>query len=240
MAPKPFDSVCGALHLGENFHDLADAPWYADTVYPHFSEGEYRRRYDALRAAMRGQGLDCLIVPGSMNNGSMGYGMVWLSGHLDARALAQYVVFPLEGEPVLLCSMGGAHIWATRQASAVKDVRAAGGGKFGEAIVRRIGELGIANGTIGLVSANSEGRANEYLPANYYLEIKEKLPEAKIEFVPEILHPLMNIKSDEEISYVRKAGALCDRAVEAIRDRVAPGVAEFQLAASASFAPSSP
>ncbi len=235
MAPKPFDSVCSALHLGENFHDLADAPWYGDTVYPHFSEDEYRRRYNALRAAMREKGLDCLIVPGSMNNGSMGYGMVWLSGHLDSRALSQYVVFPLEGEPTLLCSMGGAHIWATRQASAVKDVRAAGG-KFGDAIVQRIKELDLGAGRIGLASANSEGRANEYLPANYYVEMKEKLPEARIEFVSEILHPLMNIKSEEERSYVRKAGALCDRAVEAIRDRVAPGVAEHQLAASASFA----
>ncbi|MDA1001011.1 MAG: M24 family metallopeptidase [bacterium] len=235
MANRSFASVSNALHLGENFHHLEDAPWYGDSVYPSFSETEYRRRHGALREAMRAQGLDCLIVPGSMNNASMGYGMVWLTGHLDARALAQYVVFPLEGEPTLLCSMGGAHIWATRKAVCVKNVRAASG-NFGNAMAECILGLDLARGRIGLASANSEGRANEYLPANYYLDLRKQLPEAELLFIPEILHPLMMIKSEEERAYVRKAGALCDRAIEAIAGRAAPGVAEYQLAASAAFA----
>ncbi|MEK6712052.1 MAG: Xaa-Pro peptidase family protein [Nitrospinota bacterium] len=236
MKGRPFAEVCSALHLGENFHHLADAPWYHDAVYPRFSDAEYRRRHEALKAAMREKGLDCLIVPGSMNNGSMGYGMMWLSGHMDPRALAQYVVFPLEGEPTLFCSMGGAHIWATRKWSVLKDVRAAGGGGFGKAMAARLKELGLANRAVGLCSANSEGRANEYLPANYYLELREMLPEAKLEFIPEILHPLMNIKSEEEAAYVRKAGGLCDRAIRAIAERARPGVTEYQLNASATFA----
>jgi len=236
MKGRPFADVCSALHLGENFHNLADAPWYQDAEYPSFSPAEYRRRHEALKAAMREKGYDCLIVPGSMNNGSMGYGLVWLSGHLDARALAQYVVFPLEGEPTLFCSMAGAHIWATRKWSAVRDVRAAGGGGFGKAMAARLKELGLGDGAIGLCSANSEGRSNEYLPANYYLEIKEALPGARLEFVPEILHPLLNIKSEEEQRFVRKAGELCDRAIRAIAERARPGLAEYQLNASATFA----
>ena len=208
MTGRPFDTVCDALHPGENFDNLEDAPWYGDAVYPSFSEAEYSRRREALRAAMREMGLDCLIVPGSMNNGSMGYGMVWLTGHLDARALAQYVVFPLEGEPTLICSMGGAHIWSTRKACAVKDVRAGGGGRFGKVMIERLRELGLADGTIGLASANSEGRANEYLPVNYYLELREALPEAKLELEQEMLAREVAIYADrcdisEELTRLR-------------------------------------
>ena len=38
--------------------------------------------------------------------------------------MANYVVFPLEGEPTLIYSMGGTHIEARRvESSAIKDVR---------------------------------------------------------------------------------------------------------------------
>ena len=50
---------------------------------------------EALREEMKAQGYDCLIVGGGSNLMSMWGGLVWLTGHMDHRTMAQYVVFPL-------------------------------------------------------------------------------------------------------------------------------------------------
>ena len=114
MGEFEFSKVCNALHVGKNFGTLEDAPWHQDAVYPQISPEEYGRRREALRGAMKELGLDCLIVGGSSNLMSMWGGVVWLTGHMDHRSVANYVVFPAKGEPVLLYPMSGTHIWAVR------------------------------------------------------------------------------------------------------------------------------
>ena len=52
---------------------------------------EYARRYAALRAKMREQRLDAIIVPGGPSHWSFGGGMLWLTGHWEWHALASYV-----------------------------------------------------------------------------------------------------------------------------------------------------
>lgn len=97
----------------------------------------------------------------------------------------------------------------------------------------RIKELGLEEGRIGLMSASSGGRAPEYLPVNYYFTIKEELPKAELLLVEKFFHELMFCHSEEEIRFIRKAGALLDRSLEAMAERSAAGVTEAQLAASA-------
>ncbi|MCB0154287.1 MAG: aminopeptidase P family protein, partial [Anaerolineae bacterium] len=201
-----------------------------------FSEGEYARRHQLTRDAMAARNLDCIIVPGSIHAMSMGQGLVWLTGHLDVRTAAHYVVVPLEGEPTLFCSMGGSHVEAVRQVVSVEDVRPGPGNRFGEFIATHLKEIGLARKRVGLINAMSERFGEEYLPANHYLALKEALPEAELVFVPEFFHELMYRHSDEEISFIRKAGALCDRALEAIIENARPGMTESQLAGLAAKA----
>ena len=68
--------------------------------------------------------------------------------------MANYVVFPIEGEPTLIYSMGGTHIEATRRESAIKDVRQSRGGRFAEVIIERIKELGLERGKIGILEVD--------------------------------------------------------------------------------------
>ena len=238
MGQYEFSKVSHALHVNKNFGNLEDSPWHRDAVYPRFSDAEYKRRHEALRGAMREKGLDCLIVGGSSNLMSIWGGVVWLSGHMDHRSVSNYVVFPLKGEPTLLYPMAGTHIWAVKQqAVGVKDVRSSrGAGGFGKAIAERLKELGLESGAIGFASINMEGWGPEFLPVNYYLDIQEACPKARLVLVPDIFHKLWYLKSKEELAFYRKSGELCDRAVEAIAKRAKPGVTERQLAASASFA----
>ena len=128
MPQYRFSEIKDRLDDWRVFNSMVDSPYYRDAVYEKFSATEYERRYQALRSKMRERGLDCVIVPGGPNHWSFGGGMLWLSGHWEWHAMANYVVFPLEGEPTLIYSMGGTHIEATRRESAIKDVRQSRGG----------------------------------------------------------------------------------------------------------------
>lgn len=231
-----FNQAGRELDKGQVYSNIRNTGWHAGAVYEKFSAAEFQRRYELTRAAMARRGLDCLIVPGSIHAMSMGQGMVWLTGHLDIRTMAHYVLFPRQGEPTLFCSMGGSHAEAVRQAVAIKDVRSAPGNDFGSVLAARLKELGHEGSTIGLMNVMSENFGVEYLPVNHYLTLKEALPDATLEFVPEFFHELMVLHSDEEMLFIRKAGELCDRALEAMAAQAKPGVTESQLAGSAAKA----
>ncbi|HZU06135.1 MAG TPA: Xaa-Pro peptidase family protein [Chloroflexota bacterium] len=229
-----FAEIADRLDDGRLFNSMIDSPYYRDAVYEQFSDAEYQRRYAALRALMRRRGLDCLIVPGGPNHWSFGAGMLWLSGHWEWHAIANYVVFPLDGEPTLVYSMGGTHAEAVRRASYIKDVRPSRLGRFAEVIAERIKELGLERGRIGLVEIDP--RFHDYLPVNQYHALRAALPEATFTFEPGVLHELVYRKSPEELACIRKAGELCTRAMEALAARCRPGVTEYQLKAAAAAA----
>jgi hypothetical protein len=117
--------------------------------WPKFSEAEYERRYDSLRAAMAERGLDCLVVfgmplffgtdPGAPN-------LIYLSAY--APGLQGYVVFPREGAPMMAIYVAS-HLANARRLSIIADVRA---GTDLPGLVRdRIDELGLAKARIGVV-----------------------------------------------------------------------------------------
>lgn len=234
MLNYPFSEIKERLDDWRVFNNMVESPYYRDAVYERFSQAEYERRYQALRAKMRERGLDCVIVPGGPNHWSFGAGMLWLSGHWEWHAMANYVVFPLQGEPTLIYSMGGTHIEATRRASAIKDVRQSRGGRFGEVMVERIKELGLERGKVGILEVDP--RFHDYMPVNQFNALREGLPKATFSFEPGWMHELVYKKSAEELQCIRKAGELCGAAMKALAARCRPGVTEYQLKAAAAAA----
>jgi Xaa-Pro aminopeptidase len=230
----PFSEIRNRLDDWRVFNNMVDSPYYRDAVYEQFSPAEYDRRYQALRKKMRSRGLDCVIVPGGPNHWSFGGGMLWLSGHWEWHAMANNVVFPLQGEPTLVYSMGGTHIEATRRESAIKDVRQSRGGRFAEVMVERIKELGLERGKIGILEIDP--RFHDYLPVNQYNALREALPNARFTFEPGFMHELVYKKSAEELQCIRKAGKLCEAAMKALAARCKSGVTEYQLKAAAAGA----
>src|SRR5205807_2029141 len=126
--PLPWDQLKSRLDENQPFNMMRGTPYYRDAVYEQFSAQEYARRYTAIRAKMREHKLDCVIVPGGPSHWSFGGGMLWLTGHWEWHAVANYVVVPLEGDPTLVYSMGGTHAEAVRRetAAALSDVRQRG------------------------------------------------------------------------------------------------------------------
>ena len=92
IGPQPWDQVRGKLDQSLPFANMRDTPYYRDCVWEQFSKAEYERRYKALRAKMREDKLDAVIVPGGPSHWSFGGGMLWLTGHWEWHALASYVL----------------------------------------------------------------------------------------------------------------------------------------------------
>ena len=235
-APLAWDELRVQLDANLPFNTMRGTPYYRDAVYEQFSKQEYARRYAAIREKMRAEALDCVIVPGGPSHWSFGGGMLWLTGHWEWHALCCYVLVPLAGEPTLIYSMGGTHCEAVRRetAAALADVRSSRGGRYAEVMVERIKELGLERGRIGLLEIDP--RHADYLPVNQYNVLREKLPDATLVFTHGWIHELLSIHSAEELDCVRKAGILCQRAMEAMAARAKPGVTEYELRAAAGAA----
>jgi Xaa-Pro dipeptidase len=231
-----WDKLRTALDDGKAFNRMYGTPYYRDAVYEQFSAAEYARRYAALRAKLAELGLDCAIVPGGPHHWSFGGGMLWLTGHWEWHSPAAYVVVPLDGEPVLVYGMGGTHIEAVRRetATALSDVRSSRGGRFGEVMAEVIREAGLQRGRIGLLELDP--RQGDHLPVNQYEALRRELPDAEFVFTRGIMHELLSVHSAEELDCIRRAGRLCQQAMEALVDRAAPGVTEAQLRAAAASA----
>jgi Xaa-Pro aminopeptidase len=236
IGPQPWEQVRTKLDQALPFANMRNTPYYRDAVYEQFSRKEYDRRYAAVRAKMREHKLDCLIVPGGPSHWSFGGGMLWLTGHWEWHALCCYVIVPLEGEPTLIYSMGGTHAEAVRRQVevVVKDVRHSRNGRYSDIMVERIRELKLERGRIGLMEIDP--RHNDYLPVNQYNVLTHNLPEAEFVFTKGFLHELLSIHSGEELDCVRKAGKLCEDAMNAMVARAKPGVKEYELRAAAGAA----
>jgi Xaa-Pro aminopeptidase len=94
--------------------------------------------------------------------------------------------------------------------------------------------LKLERGRIGLMEIDP--RHADYLPVNQYNVLRENLPEADIVFTQGLLHELLSIHSPEELDCIRKAGVLCQKAMEAMVARAKPGVKEYELRAAAGAA----
>ncbi|HXF87538.1 MAG TPA: Xaa-Pro peptidase family protein [Xanthobacteraceae bacterium] len=236
LGPQPWEVVRSKLDQSLPFANMRGTPYYRDAVYEQFSPAEYARRYAALREKMRAHRLDAIIVPGGPSHWSFGGGMLWLTGHWEWHALCCYVLVPLEGEPTLIYSMGGTHAEAVRRnvEVAVKDVRHSRNGRYAEVMVERLRELKLERGRIGLMEIDP--RHGDYLPVNQYNVLRESLPEVELVFTKGFLHDLLVVHSAEELACIRKAGKLCEAAMNAMVARARPGVKEYELRAAAGAA----
>jgi Xaa-Pro aminopeptidase len=234
MPNTPRKPIPVRLDNRAEFGRLSGTRYYEDAVYEKFSAAEMDRRYSAVREKMSRLELDALIVTGGPSHWSFGGGLRWLTNHWEWHAVSVYLLVPLEGDPTLVYSMGGTHIEAVRRAVVVDDVRPSRGGKFGQVLVERIWELGLTNARIGITDIDP--RFGDNIPENQYRALREGLPQADLQFVGEFFHEFFTRKSPEELECVRRAGELSDLAMQAIVERAAPGVTEYQLAAAAAAA----
>lgn len=201
---------------------------------PQLPLSERDRRWAAIRARMHAKRIDCLLVIG--NDLSFGLGMV------NVRYMSQiaarhggYLLFPLEGEPAGF--FGPPHMSIPTNPYAlgqdwVKDVQANRGIqpvlKALRERVRPLRKLGIVSGANRLQPDN--------IPHLVHKAIVESLSDIEIVDASGIIFDLRVIKSEDELDFLRRAGKLHEKVVQAMIDSAGPGVSEAEVYAAMTYA----
>lgn len=183
--------------------------------YPRFSDAEFARRYAAVRALMVEGNIAALIVYGTPRADAE---VSYLTNFLVSREAI--LIFPLKGEPTLFVQYFN-HLPNARKVAAIDDVRW-GGPDTIASVAENLRERGIGAARFGVVGA---------LPLNRYNQLWPLLRGAIFEdFTPRFLQ-LRQIKSEEEIAFLRRGAEFSDLAIQALEREVHPGMREVELTA---------
>lgn len=201
--------------------------WEYEWDVPKFPPEEGERRHRLIRQQMGLRNIDCLIIAGNSGN-FRGY-------QLDIRYVSNwaswfdpnYIVFPFEGEPLLLVFSPGhrALVESIGFIEARPYQRGRWGSDFAGSIVTRIKELGLEKGTLGITPMR-------WMSAQVYLGLKEQLPDAEFVDASDLIRQIRIIKSPAEMEFIRKAGECADKGFQAMLEVTRPGVKEAELAAA--------
>ena len=193
---------------------------------PAFTPAEYHARLAATRAAMAGQGIDTLLVTDPSN-------MAWLTGY-DGWSfyVHQGVILPPSGPP----------LWwgrAMDRAGAVRTVWMAEDSLHGyddgyvqnpdrhpmEDLSRRLHDLGLATGTLGVELDNY------YFTAAAYQSLLTHCAKARMTDATGLVNWRRAVKSETEIAYMRRAGAIVTAMHARIAEVARPGLPKNELVA---------
>src|SRR5215469_1738455 len=179
---------------------------------PVLSLAERDRRWANVRAVMRERGFDGLLVAGFRAREMY---ETYISDDYNEGC----VIFPLEGDPVVLT---WAYLrvmrarWSAERGNTlwVDDYRVATSG-MGVAEVLKEKRLGEAS--LGVVGLSSQAPTEIYgaIPANFWIELTTALPKARWTDISEEFSHLMLVKSEEELAQVRYAARAAEAACRA-------------------------
>jgi Xaa-Pro aminopeptidase len=182
-----------------------------DKLFPRFSDGEYNRRYRAIRDAMAKDNLDAILISGARGSSEVSY----LANYLPQSPC--WLIFPRQGDATVLVHFFN-HQPCAKAQSIVEDVRWYGPAAM-PTLVEEIKKRCWSTSKIGLVSM----RAMAY---GHVTELQRQFPAAQfVEFGPQFGH-IRLVRSEEELIYLRKSGYLTDLACQALENNLRPGLTE--------------
>jgi Xaa-Pro dipeptidase len=194
-------------------------------MYDRFSPEEMERRRGLACSLMDEHGLDALVLFGNSGvNRHNQANVFWLSNHLDLHHC--YLVLPRDGDASLLVGLAN-HVPNARE---VSDVPAIEWGGYDP--TEKVVPLLRGARRVGLVGVNAKFSMG--MPYAHHRRLADAVPELVDLTAP--FQRLRLVKSDEEIEWLRRAAALSDRAMLALRDEARPGMTEYELVAVAEHA----
>jgi Xaa-Pro dipeptidase len=183
-------------------------------LYPRFSEGEYARRYRAIREAMAKDGLDAILISGARGSSEIHY----LSNYLAQSPC--WLFFPREGAPAVFIHFFN-HQPCAKAQSIIRDIRWYGPAPI-PTLADTIRQRELVKSKIGLVSMRS-------MAYGHVTELKRLFPEVEwVEFGPAFSR-IRRVRSEEELAYFRRSGYLTDLACEALEEQLRPGLTEHDI-----------
>lgn len=180
------------------------------------SQQEFERRYAAIRKEMHNQELDSLLIVGisdDFNRGNIRY--------ITGYGRGGCCVFPPEGSPVFLVGLNQSNspkLRTTISAYNLLDLREAA--RPTEQAVEELSHLDKGN-KVGIV-----GKA--CISVSMHQAVKEQFGDRAVD-VSELLKPLREIKSAEEIEKTRAAAAVADAVYSRLREIIRPNLNEYRI-----------
>ena len=183
-----------------------------EAEYPRFSAAEMARRRTVIESLLNEAGLDHLVYCGANRFGSA---VQWLTGWpVTAEAVGVFT----PGKPDALFVQHVNHVPQARRLAAPAEV-AWGGGSSIDAAIAVLEHRGARAGRVGVIGPMTFEQHDKLAarfgpPANLnrsYLRLRQ-------------------IKSTEELDWLRIGAALTDRGMIALRDGLRPGLSERDLA----------
>lgn len=191
-----------------------------------FSKGEYDRRIAKTRSAMEAAGIDVLFATDPSNQ-------AWLTGY-DGWSfyVHQGVILALDGDPIWWGRKQDAN--GGRRTVWMEDEYVQGYSDHYvqnpvehpmEDLARRLRDMGHATARIGVEMENY------YYSAKAHAVLTGELPDARFVDATALVNWQRAVKSDEEISFIRKAASISEKIVTLALDRAEPGVKKNELVA---------
>ncbi|MFC1910840.1 M24 family metallopeptidase [Chloroflexota bacterium] len=189
------------------------------------SKAELERRWKAVREAMAGQKLDCLITHSA---GRFLGGAVRYFTDVPVSSYGGLVVFPLEGEMTLIShaapSPASPPEWMVFNTQRISRPYIPTM-NFDDYIFPA--EVAIA---IKKSNARSVGIVNKSMfPLSFYEYLKENLPDVTFSDATDLLTAIRAVKSQEEIDLMQKTCLLQDKVMYAVMQMIRPGVCEYEI-----------
>jgi Xaa-Pro dipeptidase len=195
-------------------------------MWDKFSSSEMERRWSMARKLMHQHDLSGLLVFGNSGvNRHNEANIFWLTNHLDLHH--NYLVAPLDEsiEPALYTGLTN-HVPNARQVSDIPLIKW-GGYNPAEAVATRLEEIGLARGQLGLVGVNHKFGMG--MPYQHFQYLRKTLPHLELIDVTAEFSRLRQVKSDEEVAWLRRAAAFTDRTIYALQEEARPGLPEYAL-----------
>ena len=193
---------------------------------PPFSKAEYNRRLAETKKRMADAGFDLIICQDPAN-------MSWLTG-FDGWSFytPQVVLVHLDEEPIWFGraqDAKAAHITPDIPPNNIvgeseKRIHHATGPPYDE-LADLIKHRGWSSARIGV-----ELDAH-YYTARAHAHLVKGVPDAKVSDSEQLVNWARLVKSDAELVYMREAGAICTAAMNRAIEKVAPGVAQYEVIA---------
>ncbi|MBI2317652.1 MAG: aminopeptidase P family protein [Betaproteobacteria bacterium] len=197
---------------------------------PVLSMAERDRRWARARELMRERGFEALLVAGFRAR-------EMYESYLSDDYNEGCVLFPLEGEPVVVTwaplrvlrarwsAERGHPLW-------IEDYRVAASGT---AAAELFAEKRLASARVGVVGLASQAPTEVYgaIPANFWLQLTAALPQVRFEDVSEDFSHMMLVKSSEELAQIRYAARAAESACGLLAEITREGVGEEVLFAEA-------
>lgn len=191
--------------------------------YPRFSDDEVARRRAVVDEFVEQRELDGLVVFGwSAQSRTAQADVYYLSGYLGMRD--NYALFSAGGETTLFAQSYN-HVPNATEVSFLEDVRWGGvdnGQTIGEELMRR------GHRNVGVVG---------WMPYQQHDSmLRTTGDQCRFEDVTSAFRAIRLKKSAEELEWLQRGAGFTDAAVAGLRDALAPGIREYQLATAIEMA----